>query len=189
MPFFSHHMGAGLVVEGGIFVGEEEGGGEVLGVSEVADLLTHASLLSSCRTCNQSPFTSRIAKDVPFFALPMTLYFNPGPSRRFTEDHTTFVIRRGGAGVTFGAGEGGGGEGFVGETVSDSGATFEGGFAGGSSFFGCGVVKGSEIVGFSADFVDEQPNKQTTTEVNNRIFRMEPLDKHCIEFLLLSVSS
>jgi hypothetical protein len=53
--------------------GGEEGEDEVLGVSDVADLFTHASLPSSSRTHNQSSVTSRIAKDAPFFALPMTL--------------------------------------------------------------------------------------------------------------------
>jgi hypothetical protein len=100
---FDHHIGFGLG-------GEVEGGaGAALGTSDVANLLTHASLPSSSRTRNQSPFVSRIVKEVPFFRLPITLYFVPGPSRRFTKAHKTLVTRRGGAGVTFGVGDGVGG--------------------------------------------------------------------------------
>src|SRR4030066_1930291 len=64
------YMGVGL---GGDGEGEE---GET---SEVANLLTHASRPSSSRTCSQSPFTSRIFREVPFFALPMPLKFVPVP--------------------------------------------------------------------------------------------------------------
>jgi hypothetical protein len=61
---FNHHIGVGL-----------GGGGEggELGASEVANLLTHASLPSSRKTCNQSPFTSITLSEVPFLALPITL--------------------------------------------------------------------------------------------------------------------
>jgi hypothetical protein len=69
-------MGAGRIeVVGGGGEGEGEGEGEEedLGASEVANLLTHAVLPSSSRTRNQSPFTSRIFREVPFFRLPTTL--------------------------------------------------------------------------------------------------------------------
>jgi hypothetical protein len=61
---FNHHIGVGL---GGA-------GGEVeVGASEVANLLIHASLPSSSKTCNQSPFTPITLSEVPFFVLPITL--------------------------------------------------------------------------------------------------------------------
>ena len=68
MPFFNHHIGVGLEGVVGVVAagggegdgGEEEGGALGLGASDVAALLTHASLPSSSRTCNQSPFTSRM---------------------------------------------------------------------------------------------------------------------------------
>jgi hypothetical protein len=60
---FDRHIGLGL--------GGAAGAG--LGASDVANLLTHASLPSSSRTRNQSPFVSRIVKEVPFFRLPITL--------------------------------------------------------------------------------------------------------------------
>ena len=59
-----------------IYMGVGLGGGgegEELGASEVANLLIHASLPSSSKTCNQSPFTPIILREVPFFALPTTL--------------------------------------------------------------------------------------------------------------------
>jgi len=67
-------MGAGLegVVGFVVVAGGEEGGG-ALGASDVAALLTHASFPSSSRTRNQSPFTSRMPKVIPCFAVPMTL--------------------------------------------------------------------------------------------------------------------
>lgn len=157
-------MGVGL---GGV-------AGDGLGASDVANLLTHASLPSSSWTRNQSPLTSRIVNGVPFFTFPMTLCLVPGPSRRFTEVHTTFVTRRGGSGVTFGVGEGGGREGFAGETVSG----FDGGFAEGPSLLGCSVVGSAEGAGFAAGFVHEQPNKKNRAEINIRTFGMEPLDKY-----------
>jgi len=49
------------------------GEGEEVGASEVAILFTHASLPFSSKTCSQSPFTSIILREVPFFALPTTL--------------------------------------------------------------------------------------------------------------------
>jgi hypothetical protein len=90
--YLDDHIGVGLregvVVEGGD-----------LGASEVANLITHASLPFSSRTCSQSPFTSRILREVPFLTLPITLWFIPGPSRKFTKSHTTCVKRSGGGGV------------------------------------------------------------------------------------------
>jgi hypothetical protein len=78
LSFSPHYIGFGL---------EEEGGGG--DASEVADLLTHASFPLSRRTCNQSPFVSRTEKEIPFFTVPIILKPAPGPSRRFTLDHTT----------------------------------------------------------------------------------------------------
>jgi hypothetical protein len=65
---FDHHIGIGL---GGDGEGEEEE--EEFDPSEVANLFTHASLLSSSRTRNQDPFASRIPSEVPFFTLRITL--------------------------------------------------------------------------------------------------------------------
>lgn len=69
------------------------------GASEVAALVTHASLPSSSRTLNQFPLSSRIEREVPFLTFPVTLELSPGPSRRLTESHKILVVRRGGGGV------------------------------------------------------------------------------------------
>jgi hypothetical protein len=68
-------MGAGWIeAAAGGGGGDCAGGGEeVLGASEVANLLTQAVLPSSSRTRIQPPFTSRIFKEAPFFTLPTIL--------------------------------------------------------------------------------------------------------------------
>jgi len=83
-------------------------------------------------------------------------------------------------GVTFGVGEGGGGEGFAGATVSG----FEGGFTAGSSFLGLSVAGCSVGVGFVAGFVSEQPNKKNRAVINITTFKTEPLNRYFICILL-----
>ena len=168
-------MGVGL--EG--VVGEVGGG---LGASDVDAFHIHASVPSSRRIRNHFSLTSRIIREVPLLTLRIILPC--GLSRKFSDGTVTCVMRRGGAGVTFGAGEGGGGEGFAGETVSDS----DGGFAEGSSFLGCSVVGCAAGVGFVAGFVPEQPNKKNRAEINIRTFGMKPLDKYFMNFPLLFAS-
>ena len=48
-------------------------GGDGLGASDVADLLTQTSFPSVTTTRSQPPFSSRIFSEAPFFAVPTTL--------------------------------------------------------------------------------------------------------------------
>jgi len=78
-PALSHHIGligfveSGVLEEGGDGGGDAGGDTEVLGASDVADLLIHTSFLSASRARNHPFFSSRMANEVPFFALPITL--------------------------------------------------------------------------------------------------------------------
>jgi hypothetical protein len=85
-----------------------------------------------------------MVKEVPFITFPTTLYFVPGPSRKFTLAHATSVLGRvfwGGPGgeevlevSTIGAGEGG-----------------DGSFSGSTDFLGGGgacLATGTEWVRF-----------------------------------------
>ena len=65
-------MGVG-VTEVEVAAGGGLGATGGLGASEVAILLTHAVLPFSSRIRSQSPLTSRIFREVPFLALPITL--------------------------------------------------------------------------------------------------------------------
>jgi len=93
--------------------------------SEVAVLFIHASFPLPMRTWYHSPFSSRTVKEVPFGTFATTLYFIPGPSRKLTVAHATWVLGKvfeGGAGgeEVFGVATTGGGEG---EEESLSGST------------------------------------------------------------------
>ena len=72
-----------------------------------------------------------MAKEAPLVAFPTTLYFIPGPSRKFAVDHATCVLARA-------FGDGGGGEEVFG--VSTTGAGEGGGetFSGSTDFLGSG---------------------------------------------------
>jgi hypothetical protein len=52
--------------------------------SEAAFLLIHPTVPFSSRTRSQPGFSARISKAFFIEALPMILYWMPGPSRRFT---------------------------------------------------------------------------------------------------------
>jgi hypothetical protein len=74
-PALSHHIGLIGFVESGVLEGGGDAGGdtEVLGASDVADLLIHTSFPSASRARNHPFFSSRMTNEVPFFALPITL--------------------------------------------------------------------------------------------------------------------
>jgi hypothetical protein len=74
-----HHIGligfveSGVLEEGGDGGGDAVGDTEGLGVSDIADLPIHTSFPSASRARNHPFFSSRMAKEVPFFTFPITL--------------------------------------------------------------------------------------------------------------------